>query len=713
MLSLVGVGVTPSPPPSPRPERASLSRDLSDFLIELSIALHKHSIYPGSHPSLAPAALTVTRRAELLLQDRQTLSLGVARQQLVIEGVATDPKHPVLRELAERLHRHHLGAITISREVGVEEMRDALATLAIEADRTGAPLGLGPAEGLRRWAHIRLHPLTYERLELVDETPADASGTPEQGASRARGAQLWIGLARAALAAESSDETPASTEPAVIAKAIDERAPASAMAYDQAIVGYLLQIAEELKVAGAAEAVPLRRRMSRLIRNLKPETLRRLLDMGGDFAQRSKFVADAAEGMAVDAVIEIVQAAAETSHQNVSHALVRLLSKFAAHAERGTETMRPQADAALRDQVRKMLQGWNLADPNPAAYGGALQRMAQSAPVHAVPAAPVYAPEPDRIAAMALELDVTSDLVFRSVERLITEGRIPQLLDALEQTKDEASARRIAERIDTPVVVERLCTANPPDWKALERLAPRVGTAAVAPLVDGLARAENRGARRGFLSILVQLGPGIAPLIAERLTHDVPWYVTRNLLTLLDELHQPPPGPLLERFTSHADARVRLTALKLELQDSSRRERAIRVALADADERVIRLGLGAAQDKCPDSVVPLLAERVAAGAGGWGDDPAARLAAIRALGAARAPLARETLLAVADGGRTLFGRKKLPPRSPELLAALSVLASRWRDNPNVQRVLDLAAAASDPEIRAAAGVTVARRKPTR
>ena len=79
---------------------ATLSRDLADFLIELSIALHKHAMYPEGHPSLAPAAAGLTRRAALLLEDRATISLGVARNQLVIEGVATDPKHPVLRELA-------------------------------------------------------------------------------------------------------------------------------------------------------------------------------------------------------------------------------------------------------------------------------------------------------------------------------------------------------------------------------------------------------------------------------------------------------------------------------------------------------------------------------------------------------------------------------------------------------------------------------------
>src|SRR3990172_1195372 len=46
----------------PRPSRATtekrptLSRELADFLIEFSIALHKHAMYPGGHPTLLPAA---------------------------------------------------------------------------------------------------------------------------------------------------------------------------------------------------------------------------------------------------------------------------------------------------------------------------------------------------------------------------------------------------------------------------------------------------------------------------------------------------------------------------------------------------------------------------------------------------------------------------------------------------------------------------------
>src|SRR5260370_31536247 len=140
--------MTPRPGPG-GPERATLSRDLGDFLTDRSIALHKQAMYPEDHPSLGPAASAVTRRAALLLEDRATLSLGVARHQLVIEGVATDGKHPVLGELAGRLHRHHLGAVTFRRGVAAHEGSAALRTLAGDPRRRRQPLGLG-AQSVRR-----------------------------------------------------------------------------------------------------------------------------------------------------------------------------------------------------------------------------------------------------------------------------------------------------------------------------------------------------------------------------------------------------------------------------------------------------------------------------------------------------------------------------------------------------------------------------------
>ena len=77
-------------------ERAALSRELSELLIELSIAVHRFAMYPPGHPSLAPAVDNVLGRLAEVFVDREQLSIGVAQKQLVIEGMATEARHPVL-----------------------------------------------------------------------------------------------------------------------------------------------------------------------------------------------------------------------------------------------------------------------------------------------------------------------------------------------------------------------------------------------------------------------------------------------------------------------------------------------------------------------------------------------------------------------------------------------------------------------------------------
>ena len=687
--------MTPRPGPG-SPERATLSRDLGDFLIELSIALHKHAMYPADHPSLGPAASAVTRRAALLLEDRATLSLGVARHQLVIEGVATEAKHPVLGELATRLHRHHLGAVTFRRGLETHEVSDALRTLAVDPERSGQPLGLGDRARLGAWPHVQLHPLTYERLELSD-------GAEQPRGSDVRAAQLWVGLARAALATTPDDPQPPPTEPGAIAQAIEARGAGDATAYDQVIVGYLLQIAAELKTAGSAEAAALRRRTTRLIRTLKPDTLRRLVQMGGDSAQRRQFVADAADGMEVDAVLDILKAAADTSQESISHALVRLLSKLAAHAEAGVAAVRPQADAALRDQVRALLEGWTLPNPTPGPYGAALQQMARTAsPTRPTPRADRDTLEPDRLVAMALELGVAGPRLTATVDAVARGGRLLQLLDALDDAPASEVAEAVRRHVASPDMVAQLVAREPVDFATLERLAARVGPAAAPPLLERLALAEGRGTRRGLLALLAKMGGAIAPLVIARL-EDPRWYVTRNLLAVLEELGPLPEGYSAAAYLRHPDPRVRWQAVKLELKQPGDHTAALTAGLSDPDPRTLRLTLGVAvaTQTCPAAAAPVLASR----ASDRTLAADARVLAARVLGYCRAEVGLEALLRLTSGGRALFGRERLPPKSPELLVALAALATAWPDDPRARARLARAAAASDREIRAAATPT--------
>ncbi|MFL5479750.1 MAG: hypothetical protein ACJ79X_12095, partial [Gemmatimonadaceae bacterium] len=239
--------------PAPKPAVATLSRELADFLVELSITLNKHAIYPTSHPLLDVAVDGVANRiGSLFVGDRDSLSIGVARRQLIIEGVATDPLNPVLKELAQRLHDHHIGAVKLVRGITRDELGSALAALAVDPLRSTTPIGHDTERLGELWEHVRFFPLTYDRLQLIEEDPAEKPSADQMKAGRAT--QLWIGLARAALVSDTSDPTKrdeaaesAALEPATVARAIDEHQREEA--YDQVIVGYLLQIGEELKTA--------------------------------------------------------------------------------------------------------------------------------------------------------------------------------------------------------------------------------------------------------------------------------------------------------------------------------------------------------------------------------------------------------------------------------------------------------------------------------
>ena len=79
--------------------------------------------------------------------------------------------------------------------------------------------------------------------------------------------------------------------------------------------------------------------------------------------------------------------------------------------------------------------------------------------------------------------------------------------------------------------------------------------------------------------------------------------------------------------------------------------------------------------------------------------PELRALAVRALGHAQSPRALEALLRLTNGGRTFWGRPKLPPKRPEFLAALTALATGWATNDKALEVLARAAASDDVEVR--------------
>jgi hypothetical protein len=660
---------------------------LADFLVEFSIVLHKRAMYPLGHPHLQESTERFVNRLESLLAPRDSLAIGIARHQIIVAGVATDPRNALLSDLARRLHRHRIATLRFERGIALREIDDLLGALAADPQGDAGPFGLRPGVG-SGWTHLKVQPPELTRLFLQDDENEEAAETP--------GGALWLGLAHLAL---SSDGSPTATadDPLLVARAID--AQPEQVAYDRVVLDYLGQMADEMSGRQGAWEPRVRERVSRLVSSLKPETLRRVLEAGADHAERRRFAFTASEVLAVDAVIDVVEAAAATTGQTISHQLLRLLHKFAHHAEQGTPSGRAEAESMLRLNVAQLLTDWNLEDPNPGEYTTVLEGMVQRAPRGpGLAEEAALECEPTTVLQIALEANCDGPRVSAALESLVGERRIPEAVAVLRDAPETsaATANALWRHVATPARLRLELTASQLDFATIEGLASHLGTLAVDPLLDLLEHAPDRSVRARTLRLLVAIGAPVAPVAAARLKN-APWYVQRNLLALLRMLKVWPAGFSAVAYARHPDLRLRREAYKLLLEFPEHRSSAIMHGIDDESPEIVTLALRAAVDACPPEALRTLERFIA----DWRRPAELRAIAVRALGRDGGAQAVARLLDLAGTRRHFFGWR-IESKSPVVLAAVSVLARHWGTHPQVAGLLKEARDHDDPEIRLAA-----------
>jgi hypothetical protein len=622
-----------------------------------------------------------------LLEGRESVTLGVARHRLVIESVTTDPNNALLRDLAHRLHRHRIASIQLTRGATLEEVEGVLAALSEDPQRGRGPIGRR-LETVGPWQHIRLRAMGFDKFTLQ---AGKSSGAATEGSAAERDA--WVELARLALSTEPGDEAADDADPLVVAEAIGQKA--GEVAYDRVVLGYLSKVAEEMSGRKSAGEDQLGQRLSRMIEALDPDTLRRLLETGADTAGRRKFALNASQILAADAVMEVVQAAAQATNQTISHNLLRLLHKLAHHAEEGSVQVRAKADGALRNNVARLIGDWELEDPNPTRYTAILEGMVRSSPDDAGVAADGGC-EPEVVVRMALELGCIGPAVYAAANALLARRKLGQIAELLETLPHTAASEALWRHVATPEQLDFELRNMPMDHQAVAILVKRIGAAAADSLLDRLATADDRSTRATVLKQLLGLGPIVGSLAMARLAN-APWYVQRNILVLIGRLGHWPEGFTPVAYTATSDSRIRREAIKLLLESPAHTDEGILLGLRDPDDGIAGLAATAALEACPPAALPLL-ERVTVNPE---RSPELRAITLRILARTRAPEALRLLLALALTRRFWFARR-LAPKSPLLISALAALASQWRDDPSAIQVLDLARQHSDPEIRAAA-----------
>ncbi|MGH7710658.1 MAG: hypothetical protein ACREOG_05210, partial [Gemmatimonadaceae bacterium] len=192
------------------------------LLVEFATALQKHTFYPKGHPMVHASAERLHAHLSDALATHGTLSIGVARQQLVIDGEPTGDTHPMLRDLATLLHRQQIGALVLTPGVQRDELSEVLSTLGSDVANPAddaAAVAMLSLEG--RWPNVQFFRQSFDRLQLGGE---GADGAADEDVDVVRVNDLWIGLARAALAGDAAEDSGRIlNDPDYIAGAIDSK----------------------------------------------------------------------------------------------------------------------------------------------------------------------------------------------------------------------------------------------------------------------------------------------------------------------------------------------------------------------------------------------------------------------------------------------------------------------------------------------------------
>jgi hypothetical protein len=671
----------------PSGERRALAPDVSHFLVQLSIALHKTVTYPAAHPALEAAIQSLTLRLNTVLAERAFVGIGVARDKLVIDGGTTDPTNAVLRGLAEALHRHQIGALRIDRGVSSAEVSSLLTALAADT-RLARPLGAQDPATAPRWQHIDLLPVALDELEL-------AAG--EKRVSHIE--QLWLSLAAATLQRAPDEELSAAIASTDLARAM--RSKVQDATYDRVIADYMVRVGQELVDKGGT-ATQVAKQFGELVSALGEDALRMLLELGSDLTSRRQMVLDLNRSLPARSVVTLTQAAADASKEAISHALLRLFSKLAANAESDAGPVSVAADVALRDAIGQLVEGWTLADPNPTRYRELLRHLSMSGRTgEARPDPEAYA-DALRIVDVSLETGAVGPSVWRAVDELVEFGRLEELLGALKTAPSSDATEHILRYLVEPSRIKSLLS-TPQSRNAIDQMLERTGLESADALLDVLESADSRAVRRQIIARLSSMGPELAPLVVQRMERG-PWFVQRNMLFLLGELDRVPPGFSPQPWLEHADARVRREAIKVTLRVPGWRQEAIIAGLADGDTRLLSLVLSNALEQCPPGIASSLMRLLDTAT----LDPGLRTLAIRVLAATQTIEARDWLVNHVLGRRRWWRRPVLAAKSPEMLAALDALRSQWAAHPHVARALRLAAHSGDAEIRHVAALQEAR-----
>jgi hypothetical protein len=432
--------------------------------------------------------------------------------------------------------------------------------------------------------------------------------------------------------------------------------------------------------------------VSELVTELQATTLTAILRAESEPNRRAEFVDAAAERLSVPALLRVSASLASALDRPYPGAVRGCVKRLAHRAIALPAPANEQVAEILRTLLRRLFRQWTTAKRTHSnqAFDTFLEKPEKRATGRS-------APEAERVVEMAIECDCLGGAVWSALTEVVEEGGVARVIDMVKTAPDGSdAAAAIMKRIGTPAELRTLLRAEPFDGAAVDALLRGMGLSAANVMLEELVESTARLTRRYLMERLAKFGPEIAGLIEGRLK-DQRWFVQRNMLALLRAAKCSAESALASKFLQHKDARVRREAVLWCMETPAMRDEALVAGVSDRDPSVLRPALQVARSHMPGSAVPALAKRMLDA----DFPPEFRVLAINLMARSGSVLALEALLHYAQNGKTLMGKPKIAPKSPEMLAALAAIARGWSSERRAAELLNQARRSRDSEIVAA------------
>jgi hypothetical protein len=565
---MAGAGITPTEHTT---LPAETSAQLAEFARSCKAAARAVSLYPAEHPAIRS---TLDKLVEMTgrLTESGPLQLQV-RQHTLLIGASTPAKpDQAVTELADLLHRHLIGALTVNAGVDADSWRTLLLLLARSPEEVRADGGIAHLWTTAGGPSLEVREVNY--AEVLRERRGTGASLDEIIAAALEGAVLDDDSIEALLAVlrdpERVDEFMAQLDR--IARERGGNAKTSA----------LLKVLQALS-ARAAGMPPEERdetfqHLARMTSRLTPDEMLQLF--ARDAANPHTVVQPVVEQMADEDVASFISASVVANGgatARLAHAFQALVPdtdrqrRLLALAEHQVAASPLGADATFDElwgRVESMVTSYSDESYVSEAYG----RELWSAQTKAVEIEETSEDPPERVAAWmgtvndtalrGLDLHLLGDLLvieedsarWRDIaataaghaDDLVRVGHLEpawELADTIIQRAQTDPAREahlgsILERFGRGTflkhVAAHLRSADDASFARFERLCHAIGTPVIAPLAEALSTEQDSRSRRRLRDVLVGFGAQGRDVV-QQLMNAPNWEVRRTAAFLLRE----------------------------------------------------------------------------------------------------------------------------------------------------------------------------------